>query len=119
MGQVAYLIGAQRAAAAGVLRPAEDTRLEKGAIDDQLPAALKQIEQANFTLGPFELVLLLHRHPRHPSTLGGQRITRVGQSLLLHEKLLPRGLPLLLRDDRGRAHRQASFPVFLVSLLAW
>src|SRR5215813_10227409 len=75
MGQVGDLIGAQGAAAAGVLGPAEHPGLEEGTIDDQLPAALEQVEQANLTLGPVELVLLLHRHPRHPSTLGGQRIT--------------------------------------------
>jgi hypothetical protein len=34
MGQVGDLIGAQRAAAAGVLGPAEHPGLEEGAIDD-------------------------------------------------------------------------------------
>ena len=46
MGQVGDLIVAQGAAAAGVLGPAEHSGLEKGAIDDQLTAALEQIEQA-------------------------------------------------------------------------
>src|SRR5467141_3621020 len=46
MGQVRDLIGAQGAAAAGVLGPAEHSRFEEGAIDDQLTAALEQIEQA-------------------------------------------------------------------------
>ena len=41
MGQVADLIGAQGAAAAGVLGPAEHPGLEEGAIDDQLPAVLE------------------------------------------------------------------------------
>src|SRR5580704_15440130 len=36
MGKVGDLIGAKRAAAAGVIRPAEYTGFEKGAIDDQL-----------------------------------------------------------------------------------
>src|SRR5438128_5598772 len=116
MGQARDLIGAQGTTAAGVLRPAEHPGLEEGAIDNQLPAALEQVEQANLTLGPVELVLLLHRHPRHPSTLGGQRITGAGQGLLLHEELLPRSLPLLLRHDRRCAHREMPFPVFLVSL---
>src|SRR5262249_31279908 len=52
MGQVGDLIGAQGAAAAGVLGPAEHPGLEEGAIDDQLPAALEQVEQANLALGP-------------------------------------------------------------------
>src|SRR5271167_4123420 len=46
MGQVGHLIGAQGAAAAGVLGPAEHPGLEEGAIEDQLRAALEQIEQA-------------------------------------------------------------------------
>src|SRR6266496_1941896 len=46
MGQVRHLIGAERAAAAGVLGPAEHPGLEKGAIDDQLLASLEQVEQA-------------------------------------------------------------------------
>src|SRR4030095_2329074 len=118
MGQVGDLIGAEGAAAAGVLGPTEHPGLEEGAIDDQLPAALEQVEQTNLTLGPVELVLLLHRHPRHPSTLSGQRITGAGQGLLLHEELLARSLPLLLRHDRGCLHRDMPFRVLLVSLLA-
>src|SRR5437867_12087900 len=118
MGQMRDLIGAQGAAAAGVLGPAEHPGLEEGAIDDQLPAALEQVEQANLTPGPVELVLLLHRHPRHPSTLGSQRITGAGQGLLLHEELLARSLPLLLRHDRGCLHREMTFRVLLLSLFA-
>ena len=41
MGQVADLIGAKRATAAGVLWPAEHSGLEEGAIDDQLSAAFE------------------------------------------------------------------------------
>jgi hypothetical protein len=48
----------------GVLRPAEHPGLEEGAIDDQLPATLEQVEQANLALGPFESVRLLDGHPR-------------------------------------------------------
>src|SRR6266436_5749792 len=76
MGQVGDLVGAQRAAAAGVLRPTEYPWLEEGAINDQLPATLEQVEQAYLPVRPVELVVLLHRHPRHPSAFGGQRITR-------------------------------------------
>src|SRR6267154_75936 len=85
-------------------RGAEHSGFEEGAIDDQLTAALEQIEQAYLALGSVELVLLLHRHPRHPSTLGGQRVTGAGQGLLLHEELLARNLPLLLRHDRRCFH---------------
>jgi hypothetical protein len=75
MGQVRDLIGAQGAAAAGVLGPAEHPGLEEGAIDDQLTAALEQVEQANLALGSVELVLLVHSQPRHPPAFGGQRVT--------------------------------------------
>jgi hypothetical protein len=71
MGQVCDLIGAERTTAARMVGPAEDARLEEGAIDDQLSAALEQIEQADLARGTVELVLLLHCRPRHPSTLGG------------------------------------------------
>ena len=74
MGQVGDLIGAQGAAAAGVLRPAEHPGLEEGAIDDQLPAALEQVEQAYLALGPLELVRLFDGHPRHPPAFGGHGV---------------------------------------------
>src|SRR5712691_5929355 len=118
MGQVGDLIGAQGAAAAGVLGPAEHPGLEEGAIDDQLTAALEQIEQAYLALGSIELVRLVHSQPRHPPAFSGQRVTGAGQGLLLDEELLARSLPLLLRHDRGCVHREMPFPVFLVSHFA-
>src|SRR5215471_17233537 len=118
MGQMSDLISAQGAAAAGVLWPSEHARFEKGAINDQLPAVLKQVEQANLALGPVKLVLSFHRHPRHPATLGSQRITGAGKGLLLYEELLPRSFPLLLRHDRRCLHRAIPFRVLLVFLLA-
>src|SRR6266853_5812664 len=99
MGQVRDLIGTQGAAAAGVLRPAEHSGFEEGAVDDQLTAALEQIEQAYLTFGSVELVLLVHGQPRHSPTLGGQRVTSAGQGLLLHEKLLACSLPILRRHN--------------------
>src|SRR5260370_11198611 len=118
MGQVGDVMGAQGAHAAGVRGPAEHPGLEEGAIDDQLPAALEQVEQASLALGPLEFVRLLDGHPRHPPAFGGQCVTGAGQGLLLREELLARSLPLLLRHDRGCVHREMSFPVFLVALLA-
>src|SRR5215470_14304679 len=74
--------------------PAVHAGLKEGAIDDQLPPAVEQVEQARLALGTVELVRLLHGQPRHPPTLGGQRVTGPGQLLLLHEQLLARSLPL-------------------------
>src|SRR5207248_5198401 len=118
VGQVRDLIGAKGAASASMLGPAEHPGLEEGAIDDQLPAALEHVEQANLSVGPLELVLLFHHHPRHPSPLGGQRITGAGQGFFLHEELLPRSLPLLLRHNGWCLYCEICFPVFHVSLLA-
>src|SRR3981189_908959 len=72
---------------------------EEGAVDDQLTAALEQVEQARFAFRPVELVLLLHGQPRHPPTLGGQCVTGAGQGLLLHQHLLARSFPLLRRNN--------------------
>jgi len=56
------------------------TGFEEGAVDDQLTAALEQIEQAHFALGPSELVILLQRQPRHPPRSAAKRVTGAGQS---------------------------------------
>src|SRR5258708_17159160 len=96
MRQMGDLIGDQGAAAAGILWPAEDAGLEEGAVDDQLTAALEQIEQAYLALGPVELVLLAHGQPRHPPAFRGQRFTGAGSVLLLHAHLLLASLPLPL-----------------------
>src|SRR5271163_4889316 len=101
MGQVSDLIGAEGAAATGVLGPAEHSGLEEGAIDDQLTAAFEQIEQAYLALGSVKLVLLVHSQPRHAPAFRGQRVTGAGEGLLLREELLVRSLPLLLRHNRG------------------
>ena len=101
MGQVGDLIGPQGAAAAGVVGPAEHPGLEEGAIDDQLAAALEQVEQAHLALGPVELILLFDGHPRHPPAFGGQRVTGAGQGLLLHEQLLARTPPTLAATRSG------------------
>src|ERR1700678_275458 len=108
MREVGNLIGAKRAAAAGVLGPAEHPGLEEGAIENQLRPALEQIEQAYLALGSVKLVLLLDRHPRHPTAFGGQCVPGAGQSFLLHKELLARSVPFLLRHDRRRLHQALS-----------
>jgi hypothetical protein len=80
---------------AGMLGPPLHAGFEEGAVDDQLTATLEQVEQARFALGSVELVLFLNSQPRHPPTLGRQRVTGAGQLFLLHEQLLKRSLPLL------------------------
>src|SRR5215467_15555655 len=99
-----------------MLGPAEHPGLEESAVDDRLPTPLEQIKQAYLAFGPVEIVFLVHGQPRHPPAFGGQRVTGAGEGLLLHEELLARSLPLLLRYDRGCVHREMLFPAFLVSL---
>src|SRR5438045_2500408 len=99
MSGVSDLVGHHGAADACMFGPADHARLEEGAVDDQLPAAVEQIEQVHLALRPVELVLLLHGHPWHPSTLRSQRVTGAGQLLLLHQQFLACGLPLLRRHD--------------------
>ena len=79
--------------------PSENTGLEESAVNNQLPAALEQIEQAQLTLGPFEFVLFPHERPRHPAAFGGQSIPGAGEGLLLNEELLPCSLPFLRGHD--------------------
>src|SRR5206468_10297907 len=95
MGDVSDLVGDHGAADAGMLGPALHAGFEESAVEDQLTAALEQVEQARFALRSVELVILLYGQPRHPSTLGRQRVPGAGQGLPLHAQLLTRSLPLL------------------------
>ncbi len=99
MGEVGDLVGSERAAAAGVVGPAEDAGLEEGAVDDELTAALEEVEQARFALGAFELVGLLDGHPRHAPTLCGQRIALACELFFPGQELLASCEPFLRRHD--------------------
>src|SRR5689334_13792570 len=100
-----------------MLGPAEHAGFEEGAVDNELTAAIEQVEQTHLTFRPVELVLLFHGHPRHPPTLGGQRVTGAGESLLLNEQLIARSLPLLARHDRGRFHCNCCSHQIFLSLI--
>jgi hypothetical protein len=99
-----------------VLRPAEHSGLEEGAIDDQLPATLEQVEETNLALGPLEFICLPNGHPRHPPTFGGQAVAGPRQRLFLHEHLVARSLPGFRRHDRRSAHGGLFAPVVLKGL---
>src|ERR1700742_4595277 len=103
-----------------MIRPTEDAGLEESAVYDQLTAPFKQIEQTRFAFRSLELVLFLDPQPRHASTLGGHRITGVGQLLFLDEQLLERRFPLLLRHDGGCLHFCVSLLVLVhISVSSW
>src|SRR5262249_23637854 len=117
MGEVGYLVSQKRAAPAAMFRPTENAWLEEGAVNDQLTAALEQVEQTRLPVGSVELVLLLNGQPRHPPTLRSKRVTSMSQLLLFHQELPACGLPLLARYDRRRFHADKS-PSRCMSLLA-
>src|SRR6185312_3723556 len=104
VGDVGDLVGTQGAAAAGVVRPPENTRLEECAVDDQLTPALEQVQQAYLATGPLERIRFVDGHPGHLPALGGQCITSAGIGLFLDEQLLAGGLPFLRRHDRWCMH---------------
>lgn len=108
MGEIADLIGPERAAAAGMLGPAEHAGLVEGAVDDQLAPALEQVEQADLARGPLEGIGLLHRHPGHAPALGGEGVTGPHLGLFLDEQLLAGRLPFLRRHDWRRLHGRPS-----------
>src|SRR4029077_6559052 len=70
MSRVSDLIGHHGAANAGMLGPAFHAGFEERAVNDQLTAAVEQVEQARLALGSVEFVILLHGQPRHSPTLG-------------------------------------------------
>src|ERR1700742_545141 len=116
MGQMGDLIGSERAAAAGVVGPAEYAGLEEGAIDNQLPTALEQIEQAYLAAGSLELVLSFHSQPGHAPPFGSEGVTGAVEGLLLGEELLVRSFPLLPRHDRRCLDREIIFLLHLICL---
>jgi hypothetical protein len=118
MREVRDLVGQKRAAAAAVLGPAVHAGLVEEAIDDQLTAPREQVEQARRAVRTLEPVLLLDGHPRHPAALGGQRIARAGELLLLDQQLRTGRLPLLRRHDRRHVHLSPSSFRYVVDELA-
>src|SRR5512132_3268940 len=114
VGGVGDLVGDERAAHARPLRiraalgVGGDLGPVEGTVDDQLTAAIEEVEQARHAVGPLELVRLVHGQPWHPPTLGGERVTGAGQLLFLHEQFLARSVPLLPRHDRGCLHADSS-----------
>src|SRR5829696_1651745 len=108
VGEVRDLVGEEGAAAASALGPAGHAGLVEEAVHDQLAAPLEQVEQARRAIPALEGVALLHRHPRHPPALGGQRVAGARDLLLLHQHLLARGVPFLRRNNRSHVHSDPS-----------
>jgi hypothetical protein len=99
VGEVADVVGDHRAAVAARRRPAVYARREHEVVDDQLAAAVEQVEQARPATGPLEHIVLLDAHHWQAPALGGQRVTSASGLLLLRQQTLPSGLPLGLGHD--------------------
>jgi hypothetical protein len=104
VGKVAYVVSHQRATDTTVFGPIAGAGFDERAVDDQLPTALEEIEQACLAVGTVEDVVLVHRYPRHSAALCGKCVAGTHQPFLFDEHLPLRRLPLLRRHDRWRAH---------------
>jgi hypothetical protein len=93
-------------------RMAVHTRIEECAVDDQLTPPVEQVRQAHRPFRPLEDVWLVHGDPRHPPTLRGKRVARVGHLLFFDEQSLPLILPLLRRHNARCCHRH--IPISIV-----
>ena len=94
VSDVAEVVHEHRAAGATRVRPAVGARAEHEVVDDQLPAALEQVQQADVPVRPLEHVVLVDPHHRQPAALGGECVVRPHRCLLLGQQLLVGGLPL-------------------------
>ena len=68
MSGVSYLVGHHGTADAGMLGPAFHTGFEEGAVNDQLTAAVEQVEQARLSL---EARRIRIPSPRPPTAFAG------------------------------------------------
>lgn len=84
--------------------PAVDTRVEEGAVHDQLSPPAEQVEQAAGSVRPVEYVVLVDRSPRHTPALCRQGVAGPRQFLFLDQHLVAGGLPLGCRHDVGHLH---------------
>jgi hypothetical protein len=86
MGEVPDLVDEHRTAGTACRRPPLDAGGEHEVVEDELAAALEQVEEALGTVRPLEDVVLVDPDHRQPAALGGQRVPRPGGLLLLHEQ---------------------------------
>ncbi len=90
VGEVADVVDDHAAARAGVIV----ARLQHVVIDDELAAAVEQVEQARLAVRALEHILLLDPDRRQPPALGCQSVSGPGGLLLLDEQGRVGDLPL-------------------------
>jgi hypothetical protein len=69
-GQIVGEHGATRAALLGI-RGDVHSRVQEEAVDDQLPAAVEEIEEVALAVGALEAVVLIDRDHGQPAALSG------------------------------------------------
>jgi hypothetical protein len=79
-------------------------RREHEVVNDELPAAVEEVEQAGLSVWAFEDVLLLDPDDRQPAALGCQGIEGASGFLLLHQQAPAGGLPLGFGHDGRKRH---------------
>jgi len=90
--EVADVVDDDRASlAAGV-----PSRVEHEVVDDQLPAAVEEVEQRRLAVRSVEDVFLVDPDHRESASLGVQPVSGAGEVLLLGEQPLTRDQPLVM-----------------------
>ena len=98
---MADIVDDHRAARAGI----GITRLQHVVVDDELAAAVEQVEQAHLSVWPLEGVPLLDADHRQPPALGRQRVPGPSGLLLYDQQRRVGPLPLGWRHDMRKTHR--------------
>jgi len=73
-------------------------------LQDELPAALEEVEQLHLALRALEDVGLVDPHHRQAAAVGVESVPCRGQLLLAGQQSLASGEPLVARRDLWQAH---------------
>jgi hypothetical protein len=91
VGEVADAVGQERAGLAALF----PVRVEHEVVDQQLTAALEQVEQAGLAVRALEDVFLVNLDDRQLAPLSVQRVSLPGEFLLLRQQRPAGGQPLI------------------------
>src|SRR5690242_3317881 len=80
------------------------TRIKHEVVDDQLLAAVKEIEQADLAVRAIEDVLLVNPDHRQSAAFRIEPVSRVGSFLLFKKQVVARDKPLIACNNSRRVH---------------
>ncbi len=92
--EVGEAVDEHGASATSTLGEIGNSWLEEKTIDDELSAAIEEIEQADLAVRSLELVRLVDPHHRQPAALGGKLGADAGRLLCPAEEIVAGSLPL-------------------------